>query len=196
MKTKRKGTGRKSEFVPVLADAFIELGYQRTTTAELARRCGVRENELYRIWPSKKAMFLDAIRHIFTWTLSAWSKATTDDTDGDKTPAERLIAHQARDHGHRRFYRIVFSGLTEVNDQEVRLELKTLYERFHQTVTEYVVSDRTDRSTRYALDDRQTAWAIMGIGAIVDIQRELGLLPKTERGELLEAVALAVLNHT
>ena len=37
------------ELLPVVARAFAELGYRRTTTADLARRCGVRENVLYRL---------------------------------------------------------------------------------------------------------------------------------------------------
>ena len=57
---------RRREFTPLVAMAFIELGYRGTTTAQLARRCGVRENVLYRVWPTKKAMFLDAVEYVFT----------------------------------------------------------------------------------------------------------------------------------
>ena len=55
---------RRRQFTPRVATAFIELGYRGTTTAELAQRCGVRENVLYRIWPTKKAMFLDAVEYV------------------------------------------------------------------------------------------------------------------------------------
>ena len=37
---------KRRELLPVIARAFAELGYRRATTAELARRCGVRENIL------------------------------------------------------------------------------------------------------------------------------------------------------
>jgi AcrR family transcriptional regulator len=158
MGSKRRGTERKVDFIPLLADNFVELGYHHTTTAQLARRCEVRENELYRIWPSKKSMFLEAIRYVFACTLSDWTNVGYQDADDDKTLAERLISHQARNHGHRRFYRPVFSGLTEVNDADVRRELRKLYRRFHETVTEYVTSDRVNRSGERALDACMLLW--------------------------------------
>ncbi len=142
MSTTRKGNERRPDFLKIIADAFIEGGYRQTTTAELARRCEVRENELYRIWPSKKEMFLESIEYIFTETQKTWEKAVLKD-DGC-TSAERLLAHQARDHGHRRFYRIVFSGITEVNDPDIRLALKTLYRRFHQALSEHLVLKLTN----------------------------------------------------
>lgn len=40
---------RRKEFMPKVAAAFIELGYRGTTSAQLARRCGVRENVRYRV---------------------------------------------------------------------------------------------------------------------------------------------------
>ena len=42
---------RRRELLPVVTDAFAELGYRRTSTAELAERCNVRVNILYRLWP-------------------------------------------------------------------------------------------------------------------------------------------------
>ena len=56
---------QRKRLLPVVCEVFSELGYHRTTTAELARRCGVRENILYRLWQDKKAMFLAAIDDIF-----------------------------------------------------------------------------------------------------------------------------------
>ena len=38
---------RRRELMPHIARAFAELGYRRTTTSELGRRCRVRENILY-----------------------------------------------------------------------------------------------------------------------------------------------------
>jgi len=37
---------RRAELIPIIARAFAERGYRRTTTAELAQRCAVRENVL------------------------------------------------------------------------------------------------------------------------------------------------------
>ena len=47
---------KRRELLPIVARAFADLGYRRTTTAALAGSCGVQENILYRLWPDKKAM--------------------------------------------------------------------------------------------------------------------------------------------
>ncbi len=64
---------RRKELMPIVTGAFSELGYRRTTTAELAKRCGVRENILYRLWPDKKAMFVASIEYVYK--LSAETRA-------------------------------------------------------------------------------------------------------------------------
>ena len=37
------------------------------------KRCGVRENVLYRSWPNKRAMFLAAVEYFYTVTVDAWT---------------------------------------------------------------------------------------------------------------------------
>ena len=56
----------------MLAQAFADLGYRRATTAELAERCGLRENQLYRLWPNKKAMFLASIDYLYEFSAEKW----------------------------------------------------------------------------------------------------------------------------
>jgi len=63
---------KRRELLPIVARAFSELGYRRATTAELARRCGVRENILYRIWADKKAMFIEAISYVYELAAGIW----------------------------------------------------------------------------------------------------------------------------
>src|SRR5512147_3231791 len=91
-------TEKRRELLPIVARAFAELGYRRTTTAELARRCEVRENILYRLWPDKKAMFIASIDYVFELSSSIWDKLQ-DDGSGKATDAERLLEYEARHHG-------------------------------------------------------------------------------------------------
>lgn len=58
--------------LPIVARAFAELGYRRATSATLARHCGVRENVLYRVWPTKQAMFLAAIDYLWQSSSEEW----------------------------------------------------------------------------------------------------------------------------
>jgi AcrR family transcriptional regulator len=55
---------KRQALLPILAEAFAEVGSRKATTAELARRCGVQETILYRLWVDKRAMFLASIDRI------------------------------------------------------------------------------------------------------------------------------------
>ena len=190
----RKGTGRKPDFLPLIASAFVEGGYRRTTTAVLAETCGVRENELYRIWPTKKAMFLDASQYVFDTVTTEWSG--TIDNDLAATSAEQLIEWQSQHRGDSRLHRILFSGLSEVDDPEIRKALRSLYSQFHKVLVDYVSAHRQQRSIKSSLGDMETAWAMMGLGSIFDIQHELGQGTMAQRREVLRAATTAILNMT
>jgi AcrR family transcriptional regulator len=181
---------RRRELAPVLARGFVELGYRRATTAELASRCGVQEKALYRLWPDKRAMFLAALDQVFTESEAAWDRVTREPGLGEST-AERLLAHEAEHHGEHRLYRIVFAGLSETDDPVIREALAALYARFKRLIQSQLEGHRKGRKRAASLDPALAAWAIVGLGTVANIGRELDVLKPRERSRLLvEAGAL------
>ena len=184
---------KRERFLPIISRCFAESGYRGTTTAKLAQLCEVRENVLYRIWPSKKEMFLDCIEHIYEVSMNLWNKLA-EDTSDERTMAERILAYQAEDHGLLRYYRIVFAGLLE-DDADIRKALRNLYRRFQ----EYISESTEDHREKHAIDEQlncdKTAWALMGVAAMVDIQRELRILPARDREEFLCDVGSELLDR-
>jgi AcrR family transcriptional regulator len=183
---------RRRQFTPLIAGAFIELGYRGTTTAQLAERCGVRENVLYRIWPTKKAMFLEAVEHVYVATMRAWDAVISDATLG-RTVAERILDNQADYHGRMRLYRIVFAGLTE-EDPEIKRALRDVYRRFHKFIAQQIKEHRQHYGRKSKLASDLAGWAMIGLGAVIDMQRELEILPVAQRRALMKAVGTAMLN--
>ncbi len=178
---------QRSTLLPVIAAAFAELGYRRATTAALAQRCQVGENILYRHWPDKKAMFLAALDSVYVRSEETW-KQILSSTDGSSSSFERLLAYESKHHGEHRLYRIVFAGLSETDDAEIRAALRGLYGRFHAFVRRQVESHRGSRARSSAVPADACAWAIVGLGTVANIARELGLLADARRAELLAGV--------
>jgi AcrR family transcriptional regulator len=183
---------KREELLPVLAEAFAEIGYRRATTAELARRCGVQETTLYRLWADKKTMFLAAIDHVFERSLSIWD-ALLQESVTRTTGAERILAHEAAHHGEFGLYRVLFSGLDEVDDDEVKERLRTTYRRFHRYIRDRIAEHRAARGLRAGLDPDAAAWAVLGLGTISSIGREVGLLSGGTRRTLLLNVGRVLL---
>jgi len=189
---------RRREFAPLLAAAFAELGYRRATTAVLARRCGVRENILYRLWPDKQGMFIAALDFVYQHSESVWSVLLAE-PDGDASPAERILGYEAAHHGEHGLYRLIFAGLSETDEPEIARALKRLYGRFQRFVRRQVEAHRGEAragsgsGAGAALDAEMAAWAIVGLGTVANVGRELGLLGAARRRRLILEAGAALL---
>lgn len=188
-----KARQRREQLRPVIAEAFADLGYRRATTAEIARRCELQEIQLFRIWPDKKSMFLDAIDHVHASAMDWWAQLVAEG-DADRSAAERILAEEARRHGESRLYRIVFAGLNESDDPDIRAALRNLFKRFHAFVTDRVAEHRTDRES--ATDDAgEAAWAIIGLGLVADVRREMHFGSAQDRQRTWEVAGQQLLDR-
>jgi len=174
---------KRREFLPIVAGAFAELGYRRLTSAELAGRCGVGENVLYRIWPDKQAMFLAALEWVYMASERTFERLLAEPGSGESAFL-RLLSHEARHLGEHGLYRIVFAGLSETDDPRIRAALQDLYGRFHAFVRRQLSAHRVAGAPG-DLDAETAAWAIVGLGTVANIGRELGLIGAARRESLM-----------
>ncbi len=182
---------RRAELVPVLARAFAELGYRRATTAALAERCGLRENQLYRLWPNKKAMFLASIDYLYEYTAEIWSRLLNE--EDDVSPAERILNWEGEHRGETGLHRITFAGLNEADDPEVREALKRMYRKFHRFIIGQVKAHRETAGSADHPDATLTAWSVIALGMMTNITHELGLLNSKAQGKLFQEVGRLLL---
>ncbi len=185
---------RRLELVPVLARTFADLGYRRTTTAELAGRCGVRENILYRLWPDKRAMFVAALDYVYQLSEETWDELLAR-ADDRASPAELILDYESTHQGEFGLYRIVFAGLSETDDPEIAEAMRRLYGRFQRFVRKQVKVHREDAAAPAVTDPTLVAWAIVGLGTVANIGRELGLLSARARRRLVGEVGRALLGE-
>ncbi len=184
---------RRRELLPAVARAFAELGYRRATTAELARRCEVQETILYRLWPDKKAMFLEAIEHVFAASERTWGQLLA--SGGDRRgAARRLLEHEAGHHGEHHLYRIVFAGLSEADDPQVRAALRRIYLAFQRFVRERLAEHAPARRAGPRLDPGLVAWGLVGLGTIANVGRELGVPDARARRRLFTTLGRQMLD--
>ncbi len=196
---------KRRQLLPLIADAFAEVPYRRMTTAELARRCGVQENILYRLWADKKAMFLAAIRYVFESSLESWTRLLKR-APSKGTAAERLLGYEARHHGEFGRYRVLFAGLGETDDPEIRAALGETYARYQRWVRQQIEAHRAEKhgvagagranepSVASVPDAERAAWGVVSLGILANIGRELGLLSAADRQALFETIGRMLLD--
>jgi AcrR family transcriptional regulator len=178
---------QRRDLLPVLAKAFTELGYRRATTSALADRCAVRENILYRLWPDKKAMFLAAIDYVYDFSEKTWLEML-ERGRGEGNAASRLLEFESRHHGEFGHYRIIFTGLGETDDPDIRDALRRMFTRFHRFLLNQIVAHRTAATGTDGVPGELAAWAIVGLGTVVNIGRELQMFDDRQRKRLIAEV--------
>ncbi len=183
---------QRKKLLPIVARAFADLGYRRTTTAALAERCDVQENILYRLWPDKKAMFIAAINHVYDLSVAIWNRLL-DEKDRAQTGAERLLEYEAGHHGEFGHYRIIFAGLSETDDPDIKAALAEMYQRYHRFVRQQLTAHQQQRDQQSSPDAGLAAWALVGLGTVVSIGRELGLLDNRGRRKLVGQIGKVLL---
>ena len=181
---------RRAELLPTLAETFAEHGYRGTTTAALAEATGLRENQLYRLWPSKKAMFLAVIEHLYTSQTQAWDRRLAEAGGGD--PLGRVLDEEGRTRGASGLHRLVFAGLSETHDPEIRRALRNMYRRFHRYIVD-VLDASGEPGDR--LPSELVAWSLIGLGSLTNIGRELDLFPLKVQRDLFNRVGSRLSGH-
>ena len=204
MARRNQSREKRRDLLPVIARAFTQLGYRRTTTAELAKRCSVQENILYRLWPDKKAMFVAAIEYVYDFSEKTWL-GLLDGARRKGSTAQRLLEFESVHHGELGHHRILFTGLGETDDADICAALQRVYTRFHRFLLGQIVAHRsagpsdrrhvTDNSRKRGISPAElTAWALIGLGTVASIGREVGLLNATQRRQLIGVMGRAFLD--
>ncbi|MBB6430303.1 TetR/AcrR family transcriptional regulator [Algisphaera agarilytica] len=186
---------RKTELTPVLAKAFADLGYRSATTAALAEACGLRENQLYRLWPSKKAMFLATLDYLYELETRWWEEQLAADpkpdaADPGKT-ARRILDEEGKSRGETGLHRIIFAGLSESDDPEISAALTAMYQRFHKFIADVLKRYAKARDTPlpdHAAQPNLAAWSLIALATFSNIAREFDLFPIATQRKLMAEV--------
>lgn len=188
-----KADERRKELLPLVAHAFSELGYRRATTAALAARCDVQENVLYRLWEDKKAMFVAAIEFLFGKRMEKWN-SVLEETSAKESRVTRLIELTGKNLGEQGLYQIIFAALSETDEPDVKQALQRLYRRYHDRVKTEISKHREQPCDREVANNDDTAWALIGLVAFMNIAHDLELMSSRKREQLFSTLAYLVLN--
>lgn len=85
---------KRDEILEVARAAFLELGYERTTMAEIATRVGGSKATLYGYFPSKEALFLAIIERLGEQYISPALAQLAASTEEDVRTALRRFSEQ------------------------------------------------------------------------------------------------------
>ena len=81
--TRMTAEERRADVLRVAVAEFARTGYQGTSTEDVARAAGISQPYLFKMFPTKKALFLALVEHGFTRVRQAFIDAVGDATGDD-----------------------------------------------------------------------------------------------------------------
>ena len=119
--------------VDAAVEALGEVGYARTTTAEIARRAGVSQGGLFRHFGSRLDVILAAADRIRSRQLVDFGEGLTSLDDADLADVVRRLRRATRAPINAAWYELVVAARA---DRELRDVLQPLAERYHHDILE------------------------------------------------------------
>ena len=114
--------------VDAAVEALGDVGYARTTTAEIARRAGVSQGGLFRHFGSRLDVILAAADRIRSRQLLDFGEGLTSLDDADLADVVRRLRRATRAPINAAWYELVVAARA---DAELRDVLRPLAERYH-----------------------------------------------------------------
>lgn len=90
--TRAKSDERRGAVVVVAVECFAHKGFYGTTTHEIAKRVGISQPYLYRLYPNKEALFASAVDHVSEVITRTLLDHSLDANRGDADSQEALQA--------------------------------------------------------------------------------------------------------
>ena len=132
-------------------------------------------------------MFVAAIEYVYRLSADTWQRILSEG-NGKGGAALRLLRYEAEHYGESGLHPIIFAGLSETDEPEIREALEKMYGRFHRFIRRQIAAHRGEEGKTSSPDAELCAWAIVGLGNVANISRELGLLTDRRRKRLFADV--------
>ncbi|MER6988311.1 TetR/AcrR family transcriptional regulator [Saccharopolyspora hirsuta] len=129
-----RGAERRAQVLEIAAAEFAAHGLHGASTEAIAREAGITQAYVFRMFGTKKALFLELVRAAFDRLSSAMREAA-----GDKSGLEALSAMGAQYFdllSDRTGLLLQLQGFAACGDEEVRAEVRACFARMWDAVAD------------------------------------------------------------
>ena len=168
-------TERRAALLDTACHVFSKGSYRGTTTAEIARECGVTEPILYRHFASKRDLYLACLDEAWRRVRTTWETAIAAEPD-----AANWLPAMGRAFLELKEQKIVLSNLwvqslaEASEDPEIRRYLRRHLQDVHDFVADVIRRTQEKGAVPPDRDPAAEAWIFLSLGLLGAIGRRLG----------------------
>jgi len=182
------GIERRKQIIQAAISTMAERGLPGTTTRLIAERVGISEPALYKYFPGKKEIVLEALEEVGNLPLAIFSEAGR----GEELVPERirLISAAFYEHvmSHAEETMLLFEAVTAARDPEIKAALGGKFMQYTRFISAMFESGKRQGTVRKDLDTMVAAWQILSLGITLVFAALMGLEDVLTRDKALLAV--------
>ncbi len=182
------GTERRQQIVQAAISIMAEHGLPGTTTRRIAEEVGVSEPALYKYFPGKKELVLEALDEVGNRFFSSLAAAAK---EGETVP-DRIFNMSASFYefvmDHPEESMLLFETVTGTRDPEIRAALGDRMLQYTEALSQMFEAGKSQGSVRADLDTTVAAWQILSLGITLVFAALTGLEDVLTRDKALLAV--------
>ena len=187
-KERPSGPERREQIIQAAISIMAEQGLQGTTTRRIAEKVGISEPALYKYFPGKKALLLEALGEVGNRFFQTLTRAGD---EKDSVP-DRIFKMCASFYGfvmdHPEESMLLFEAVTGARDPEIKESLGTKMVEYTGVLADMFEKGKAQGSVRKDLDTMVAAWQILSLGITLVFAALMGLEDVLTRDKALLAV--------
>jgi TetR/AcrR family transcriptional regulator len=165
---------RRPQILKCAVRVFARSNYRAATIADVAAEAGISEALIYKFFASKKAIFLEILRHMSEQIVSAWE----DEQDREENAARALrnmgMTYYQRMIRHPDQLRVQFQAISEVSDKAIAGQLREDHRNYMRSIARVLRRGMRQGTIRNDLDVTALAYLFNGAGILMNMMRLLG----------------------
>lgn len=168
---------RRLQLLQTASKLFSELGYARTTTAQLAQAAGVTEPIIYRHFASKRDLFVALVEQTGQRTLELWNESLA----SAKDPADRLKILLGKNpmvalgDEEASAYRVILQSITEVDDEVIHRAVDEHFHAMHAFLVQEVEAAQKAGRVRERFPADMIAWMLIDVALGYGVLQAMGV---------------------
>ncbi len=164
---------RRKQILRSAVRVFARSNYRAAKVAEIAAEAGVSEALLYKLFPSKQAIFLEILQHMSGRIVAAWQEEVDREEDALTALRNMGVTYYRRMKKHPEELRVQFQAISEIADREIAERLRGDHESYVRFISKLIRKGQRQGSIRKELDVEMLGFLFNGVGITMNMMRLL-----------------------
>jgi AcrR family transcriptional regulator len=166
---------RRKQILRSAVHVFARSNYRAAKVAEIAAEAGVSEALLYKLFPSKQAIFLEILQHMSQRIVVAWREEVDREEDALSALRNMGVTYYRRMKKHPEELRVQFQAISEIADREIAERLRADHESYVRFISKVIRKGQRQGTVRKDLDVEMLGFLFNGGGILMNMMRLLSL---------------------